>query len=369
MFLLIFSLPTGKQAGIRASFPQFPNVNERVFMHRYFRWMLLAPLLTITACTTVTPSLPSITEAGKVLFSDNFQEKSIDTNHWISVKGTWTIADGAVRGVELESDHHPAVLRVDVPFEDALIRFRFKMDGSDFISLSLNQATGHHSHVIITPEGFALQKNGNKKDPRSLTLPLGRCNVPLKSGVWYTMTVECCGDNMLVCLDDKHFIIGTQDQIHTPKTNIGLVVRGSSASFDDISVRTALPSAGKSALIGQLRAQQAVRHDVASDPRTVYSEAETLLRNNLMQSDPAFNQLLNNRIALDNDMHKRWPKAFRAGSGSLEVRKGLLANDAEFKTLNTKLARARKAELDYLLKQSPELAKLREVMLKAQRTK
>lgn len=334
-------------------------------MNRYFRWMILAPFLAITACTAVPPATPSIADSGKLLFSDSFQGKTMDTNHWTVAKGTWSVVDGAIQGVELASDHHPAVLRADVPFEDAVIRFRFKLTGSEFISLSLNQATGHHSHILITPEGFALQKNGDKKDPRSLTLPLGRCNVPLKQDVWYTMTVECCGDNMLVSLDDKHFIIGTQDQIHTPKTNIGLVVHGNSALFDDLSIRTAVPSAAKSAQIEQLRATAS--HDTTADPRTVYMEAETLLRNQLMKSDPAFNQLLDTRIALENDMHKRWPKAFRTGPSGLETRKELLAGDAEFKAMNAKLAKARKAESDYLQKQSPDLAGLRETMLKVQK--
>ena len=338
-------------------------------MNRYSRWLLLAPLLTITACTTMSPPHTSITETGKVLFADKFQGKSIDTNHWTAVKGTWAVVDGAVRGVELESDHHPAVLRADVPFTDAVIHFRFKLEGSDFLSLGLNQATGHHSHIVITPEGFALQKNADKKDPRSLTLPLGRCNVPLQQGIWYAMTLECCGDTMLVCLEDKNFVIGTQEQIHTPKSNINLVVRGSSASFDDISVQTATPSAGKTALIEQLRAQQAARHDVASDPRVAYMEAETLLRDRLMKTDATFNDLLNNRIAIEQVLQKRWPKAFRPGTIGVEFRKKMLADNADFKTLNATLAKARKAEWDYLLKQDPQLAKLRETMLKAQPAK
>ena len=321
------------------------------------------------ACTTVPSPPTSIIEPGKILFADKFQGKSLDTNHWSAVKGTWTVVDSAVRGVELESDHHPAVLRADVPFTDAAIHFRFKMDGSDFLSLGLNQATGHHSHIVITPEGFALQKNADKKDPRSLTLPLGRCNVPLQRGVWYAMTIECCGDTMLVSLENKNFVIGTQEQIHTPKSNINLVVRGNSASFDDISVQTAMPSAGKTALIEQFRTQQAARHDISSDPHVAYMEAETLLRDRLMKTDATFNDLLNNRIAIEQALQKRWPKTFRPGTVGVEFRKKMLAENADFKTLNAKLAKARKAEFDYLLKQDPELAKQRETMLKAQPAK
>jgi hypothetical protein len=316
--------------------------------------MLLIPFLTITACAAVPP--PSISKIGDTLFSDEFHEKTLDTNRWAAVKGSWTVTDGAVRGIELASDHHPAVLRAAVPFENAVIRFRFKLNGSDFVSLSVNQETGHHSRVLITPEGFALQKDRDKKDPRSLRLPLGRCNVSLKPGVWYAMTVEYCGDTMLARLDDKNFVVGTQEQIHTPKSNIALVVHGSSALFDDISVYTAIPDAGKNALIEQLRTQQSTRHDTASDPRTAYTEAETLFRNRLMKTDPQFNALINDRIAIEQGLQKRWPKAFRPGQTGLDARRKLLAEDPDFKALNSRLAKARRAELDYLQKQSPELA-------------
>lgn len=336
-------------------------------MSRYFSWILLVPFLTITACAAV-PS-PSITKTGDTIFSDEFNGKSLDPNRWAAVKGSWIITDGAVRGIERTSDHHPAVLRAAVPFENAVIRFRFKLDGSDFISLSINQETGHHSRVLITPEGFALRKDRDKKDPRSLSLPLGRCSVPLKPGVWYAMTVEYCGDTMLARLDDRNFVIGTQEQIHTPKSSVALVVHGSAALFDNISVCTAVPDAGKAGLIEQLRTRQAARHDIASDPRTAYTEAGTLLRNQLMKTDSQFNALMNGRITVEQELHKRWPKAFRHGPAGRAARKKLLAEDPDFKALNSRLAKARRAEQNYLLKQSPELAKLRKAMLPAAHSK
>jgi hypothetical protein len=98
-------------------------------------------------------------------------------------------------------------------------------------------------------------------------------------------------------------------------------------------------------------------------------EAETLLRSRLMQSDQEFNRLLNDRIAIDAEMQKRWPKAFLNNPAAATLKQRLLAEDAEFKTLNTRAMKARKAEMDYLLKQNPELAELRKAMLSAAQPK
>jgi hypothetical protein len=154
-----------------------------------------------------------------------------------------------------------------------------------------------------------------------------------------------------------------------PKLNFGFPVRGESASFDNITVWAATPDEDTADAKAKLLAQQTERKDSPLDPRAAYMEAETLLRNNLMQSDPAFNKLLDERIAIDNEMHKRWPKAFLTNIVAQDLRKKLLAEDTEFKTLNARLAKARKAEVDYLLKKSPELTKLRETMPKPQPTK
>lgn len=327
-----------------------------------FRWIFIVPLLAVAACTSLPPTV--ITEPGKQLFSDSFADSSINTSLWTVAKGDWAIVDGAVKGIELESDAHAAVMRTDVAFEDAVIRLRFKLADSGTAMLSINEEKGHHSRVIITPEGFVLQKDKDKKDPRSLTLPLGRCNQGFETNVWYSMTVEYCGDNLLAYIDEQSFVLGTHDQIHTPKNSLGLVVRGSSVFFDDVSICSAVPSVERAARIDQLRARQAGRVAVSSDPRTAYTEAETVMRDQLMKSDTAFNALLSERIAVETELQKRWPKAFRPGAAAMELKKKLLAEDAEYKALSAKLNKARKTEIDYLLGKNPALASLRESMLK-----
>jgi hypothetical protein len=310
-----------------------------------------------------------ITKKGDVLFEEKFSDPVLDTNHWTVAKGAWKIENGVLTGSELTSDHHAASIRTGIPFTNAILQFDFKLDGSKGFSLSVNEAKGHHSRIIISPDGISLAKDRDKKDARSLTLPLARQNCVFKPGVWYTIVVEYCDNDLLAHINRQTFVLGTHEQMGAPKLNFGFPVRGESASFDNITVWAAAPSADAASIREKLLAQQAERKDSPSDPRAACMEAETLLRDKLMKSDPAFGKLVDERIAIDNEMHKRWPKAFLTNEAAQALRKKLLAEDESFKALNSSLTKARQAEISYLVKNDPQFAKLRADMLKALQAK
>jgi hypothetical protein len=162
-------------------------------------------------------------------------------------------------GVELAADHHAASIRADVPFENAILQFDFKLDGSEGFSLSVNEAKGHHSRVGITPDGISLSKDRDKKDARSLTLPLARQNSTFKPGTWYTLIVEYCGNDLLAHVNKQTFVLGSHEQMGSAKASFGFPVRGESASFDNITVWAATPKPDTAALKEKLLAQQASR--------------------------------------------------------------------------------------------------------------
>jgi hypothetical protein len=310
-----------------------------------------------------------MTKKGEILFSEKFAEPVLNTNHWTVAKGAWKIDDGVLTGSELESDHHASVIRANIPFTNAILQFDFKLDGSEGFSLSVNEAKGHHSRIIISPDGISLAKDRDKKDAKSLTMPLARQNITFKPGVWYTIIVEYCGNDLLAHINKQTFVLGTHEQVGVPKLNFGFPVRGESASFDNITVWAATPAENADDIKAKLLAQQTERKDSPSDPRAACMEAETLLRDKLMKSDPTFGKLVDERIAIDNEMRKRWPKAFLTNEAAQSLRKKLLAEDERFKALNGSLAKARQAEMNYLLKNDPQFAKLRAAMLKAPQAK
>ncbi len=310
-----------------------------------------------------------ITKKGDVLFKEKFSAPVLDTNHWTVAKGTWKIENGVLTGSELTSDHHAAAIRANIPFTNAILQFDFKLDGSEGFSLSVNEAKGHHSRISISPDGISLAKDRDKKDAKSMTMPLARQNITFKPGVWYTIIVEYCGNDLLAHINKQTFVLGTHEQMGVSKLNFGFPVRGESASFDNITVWAATPDEDTADAKAELLAQQTERNDSPSDPRAACMEAETLLRDKLMKSDPAFGKLVDERIAIDNEIHKRWPKAFLTNEAAQSLRKKLLAEDETFKALNSSLAKARQAEMNYLLKNDPQFAKLRAAMLKTPQAK
>jgi hypothetical protein len=324
--------------------------------------LFLAALCLFPAITgfSAEPDL-WLTQKGDILFSENFSG-GLNTGRWTVAKGEWKVENGVLTGKELASDHHAAAIRAELPFENAILQFDFRLDGSKGFSLSVNEAKGHHSRVMIAPDGISLQKDRDKKDARSLSMPLGRQSCEFKPGVWYTVTVEYCGNDLLAHIGKETFVLGSHEQMGSTKTTFGFPVAGETASFDNITAWTATAKPDAAATKEKLLAAQAGRQSLPTDPRKAYAEKETLLRDRLMKSDPAFNQLISDRIAMDNEMHKRWPKAFLKNEAAQTLHKKLLAEDEEFKAINTRLIKARQAELSYLLKQDPELAVLRKAM-------
>lgn len=210
--------------------------------------VLLMPLFAAVALGAVVAAEPATTPApvpatvmltpGKVLLNDPLNAPL--AKEWKSAKGKWEAVDGAVRGAEIPADMHGAVTRRQLPMTDAVIAFSFKLDGTKAISLSLNGAKGHVSRVRITPAGVTVQKDDQdgKNGPDKGAM-LDTAKVAIKPGEWHTMVVELQGPDILATLDGKHTAFGTHEAIDKPKTNLGLTVAGSSASFKDLSVRDA----------------------------------------------------------------------------------------------------------------------------------
>ncbi len=96
-------------------------------------------------------------ERGKLLVSDDLNQPL--GNHWKAAKGKWEVVGGATQGSELKADMHGAVMRTNVPVKNAVIQYSFKLQGAKTTSLSINDAKGHNSRVIITPTGFSARKD------------------------------------------------------------------------------------------------------------------------------------------------------------------------------------------------------------------
>lgn len=330
---------------------------------------MLTLLLATAGIAGAADMQPWMLEKGAPIFSEDFSG-SLDPDTWTPAKGTWVVENGALKGVELAADHHPAAIRRKAPMRNVAIQFDFRFDGSPGFSLSLNHDGGHNSRIVFTPEGFSMKKDLNKKDPADFAAILGECATSFEPGKWYTMLVEYHGREMLARIDNTAFILGAHPYIDQERSSIGFPTRGNSASFDNVkvwqgSLRKDWPAKRKQ--LAQIQERRpALEHQ---NPKDAYVALESKLRMELMGNDPTFQSMVHKRATLDTQLKTSYPKAFRKNAKGAEEKAVLMETDPAFKKLIRELNLARKAEREYMQAKEPRLAELSQKMNGARKPK
>ncbi len=213
--------------------------------------MLWRPLFLLGFCFAVMLSMASSAEPakseaeslmckrGKLILSEDFDKPLGKV--WSMAKGRWEVANGSIQGAELKSDMHGAVIRTNLPLKNAVIQYSFMLEGAKATSLSINDAKGHNSRVIITKEGFTARKDDHDHAGPDKAAVLQSVKVPITEGEWHTLVIEIHGTEFLARLDGQHVAYGSHDAINVDKTNIGLTVGGESVSFRNLRIWDATP--------------------------------------------------------------------------------------------------------------------------------
>src|SRR4051812_28909960 len=97
-------------------------------------------------------------ERGKSLLSEDFSGSTLPAE-WKVAKGKWAVAEDVLKGTEVATDMHAAVVRRDLKAHDLVAQFSFKLDGGKSTAFSLNNAKGHVCRVTINANGFAIAKD------------------------------------------------------------------------------------------------------------------------------------------------------------------------------------------------------------------
>jgi len=201
----------------------------------------LLPLLSLHAADPAT----QLAERGKLLFSDDFNQ--LNTKAWRIAKGKWEIAEGALHGAEIPADKHGGVLRHPLSFTDAIIQYDIRLDGAKTSTLSINDAKEHVARVLVSPTGFAAQKDDHDHDGPDTAISFGRKAAPFKAGEWHTVVAELLGDTLVATVDGANPIAGSHASLAVPKANFGFTVTGESVSLRNVRVweATAKPDAAQ----------------------------------------------------------------------------------------------------------------------------
>lgn len=195
---------------------------------------------------------------GELIVADDFQQGSLDAR-WKVVVKAFDVVDGALQGTQAREDHG-AVIKTFVPFRDAVIECRFRLQGAKVFNVVVNDKecktshAGHICRVTVSPrqirlsddrEGamrndiFELRKDPQRKAEGDKLLDGTFQNVPVKlqEGKWYRLAVEIAGDEMRVCLDGQPIGYLKSPGIgHATKSDFGFSVSGQVAEFDDVKL-------------------------------------------------------------------------------------------------------------------------------------
>lgn len=205
------------------------------------RSQLLAALTVFAASTVLcfadkaADFKPLLNQPGKLVVDEKFAGDALPGS-WGGVQGDWQVRDGAVVGKEKASDEHPAVLFLNQPHRDAIVRFSFKLDGAKGFNLSFNQLKGHLFRVTVAADGLALSKDKDKKDPKSKAVQLGKAAGKFEAGKWHTLFLETKGGKVSVQADNGAKVEGSHPELDVDKTGYRFVMRGESLRLADVKV-------------------------------------------------------------------------------------------------------------------------------------
>ncbi len=232
---------------------------------RFAPLILSLSLLTQTSATAADTPAPALAKRGAILFSDDFARAQPGPK-WETSQRAFAIVDGALKGGQLPTQHHPAIAGVELPFRDAVIEFRFRFEGATGISAVCDDRkfegshAGHICRVTITPKAIRLGDDkegamrpdiiGMRKDParraEAEKLLAGRSAAfptTVSTGEWHRLDLEIVGDQMRASLDGRHIgSLKSPGIAHPTKSRFHFAISGRDVLLDDVKIWTAEPT-------------------------------------------------------------------------------------------------------------------------------
>jgi hypothetical protein len=176
-----------------------------------------------------------IAKPGKRIMDEEFAGPKLPKNFVVN-KGDFQVREGMIAGWEKKEDKHAAVLTLQKPFRNAVLRFSFKRDGVTGFNLSMNHAKGHLFRVLINDDNLTITKDKEKNDATSKPAVLGKAEGKFETGRWYTLQIETVGDRVAVETDNGIKLDVRHPGLDVDKTGYRFVMRGSTLYLDDVSV-------------------------------------------------------------------------------------------------------------------------------------
>jgi hypothetical protein len=183
---------------------------------------------------------PTLVKPGAIVREDKFDTAELGKS-WAVAKGEWGVKDGALVGREKADDMHAAVLTLQQPHRNTIIRYSFQLDGATGFNLSFNHAKGHLFRIAVAESGLTITKDKDKKDDASRPAVLAKAPGKFPSGQWHTMLVEIHGDKVSVQTDNGVKLDAHEPSLNVDKTGYRFVMKSGPLLLDDVSVWQVAP--------------------------------------------------------------------------------------------------------------------------------
>lgn len=127
-----------------------------------------------------------------------------------TVKGKWTVEDGALNVTNLPEEKHIPVLHHKVGLAAAVIECEFRFDGPGPVLIGCDAAK-HVGRVVVNATGLSIAEDSVQPSHTIARLPL-----TVKPDEWHQLRVEWKGDQMAARLDGKE-LRAQHAHLATPK--------------------------------------------------------------------------------------------------------------------------------------------------------
>ena len=157
---------------------------------------------------------------------------------WTVVKGTWTTANGELRGDELAADKHAAVLHHPGKVEALIITCEFRLGDARILYVGFDGAR-HVGRLVIRTNSIGLFEDSPdtnlKPGEKSKSHPLMTYAPRLKPDEWYPLTLEIRGDEMAALVNGIQ-LKARHPYLATPKERFWFAVSGTNLRIRNLKV-------------------------------------------------------------------------------------------------------------------------------------
>lgn len=312
-----------------------------------------------------TPAAPKslMCVPGDLLFSEDFDRNTV-SDRW-HFKAEFALRDGALLRTRVDPTESKRVFLKDPSFHNTIIQFDFKLAGSTNDLRLVTGSGGHYNSVTEIRRNHFQINTPVDRDAGFAPAQLGECNRKPSPDQWQTMTVEYWGDAVLAHVSEDEFVLGQHPIIDRTRQYFAFQFDLPGASIDNVRVwQASSQRADWQETRKQLVAIQADRAPVARDALGRYKLAYMNLKSRLTLYDPAYRALVAKHDKLKADLHADYSDAFvthkELGKLIAKKKRQIKETDPNFKTMETKVHKAKRAEDDYVLSTKPELSRLKE---------